>query len=119
MAKSKSNSPSPKANSNGTNARPCAAGPPTRKPPRPSPVQESKRRAGGGTGALPVQAERSSAASVVTAALDTASRSAGNDVQISAGGRRCPGKFPVSQAPALDSGVKIYAVDLEKTVYTP
>src|SRR6202521_2834215 len=118
MAKSKSNSPSPKANSNGTNARPSAAAPPTRKPARPSRVQESKRRTGVGTGALPVQAERSSAASVVTAALDTASRSAGNDVQISAVGRRNPGKFPFSQAPAMDSGVQISAVDLEKTGYT-
>src|SRR6202790_3909497 len=118
MAKSKSNSPSPKANSNGTSARPNAAAPPTRKPARPSRSQESKRRTGVGTGALPVQAERSSAASVVTAALDTASGSAGNDVQISAVGRRNPGKFPFSQAPAMDSGVQIYAVDLEHTGYT-
>src|ERR1700674_2234739 len=118
MAKSKSNSPSPKANSNGTSARPNAAAPPTRKPARPSRGQESKRRVSVGTGALPVQAERSSAASVVTATLDTASRSAWNDVQISAVGRRNPGKFPFSQAPAMDSGVQIYAVDLEETGYT-
>src|SRR5216684_3771899 len=93
MAGSKSNSRSPKANSNGTSAKPNAAELPTRKPARPSPGQENKRSARVGTGASPVQSERSSAASVVTA-LDAAPRSAGNDVQISAVYRRNPEKVP-------------------------
>src|ERR1019366_621275 len=44
MAKSKSNSPSRRVNSNGTSARRSAVAPPRRKPARPSPGEENRRR---------------------------------------------------------------------------
>src|SRR5882762_1585019 len=109
MAKSKLNSPSPKANSNGTSARPNAAAPPTRKPARPSRGQENKRR----DGACPLSGANTRPAFSILAVAWR--QSCANNC----GDRLDAGRYSLfSKVQRVDSGVQISAVDLEKTGYT-
>src|SRR5260370_20786620 len=108
MAKSKWNSPWPRANSNGTSVRPSAVAPPTRKPARVSPGQENSRRDG---------ASRSRE-SIALSVSQSSPWPNGNHVQIIAATDLTPVILPFFEGPPVDSGVQISAVDLEETGYT-